>query len=262
MCAGTPDDCTCLGRTARTDRSDLAKETRLKRGNPPLFILFETETEMKTTTLVITITLAICMASAASEAEQVPFILSGYVLHEDGSACNNPDIAITNLNTGKPFPTMTLQSSNYYRADPTPSSDEVNEGDLLRFTVGTDAGSAAIDHRVTESDLAFGLFLNLTVSGGGGSVAVVTDSGAEEASIAVPAGSPEPAVTPPAQESAELQDPPAQAQTPREPEQASQKPGPASPEWESKVPGFKAMFGAAAIGLAAVVCLMLRRRTG
>ena len=214
---------------------------------------------MKTKILIIAIALAICTASAAAEAAQTPLMISGYVFYEDGSAYNNPDVKITNPNAGKTFPTMTLQSSNYYRADPMPASDAVSEGDLLRFTVGT--GSAALDHRVTESDLAFGLFLNLTVSEDGDSVvAAVTDSGAEGASIAVPAGAPEPAVTSPAQDSAELQETPAQTQTPRssqESERASHEPGPAYPGWERKVPG----FGAAVTGLAMVLCLMLRRRT-
>ncbi len=132
----------------------------------------------------------------------------------------------------------------------------------LRFTVELDAGSAALDHSITTSDLAFGLFLNLTVSVDGGRVVAVTGSGAGDASIVVPTtGSPEPAMTPPAQE-AELQE--SSAQTPRssqESEPASHKPGPTSPERERNVLGFGALFGAAVMGLVAVLCLRLRRRT-
>ena len=208
---------------------------------------------MKTKILILAITLIICTTQAASETAQVPFPISGYVINEDGSACNNPDVTITNLNTGKTFLTLTLPSSNYYRADPTPrSSDEVSENDLLRFTVGTDAGSAALDHSVTTSDMAFGLFLNLTISVDECRVFAVTGSGAGGASMVVPTtGSPEPAMTPPAQT----------PRSPQESEPTSQKPGPSSPEWEGKSPGFGAMFGAAVMGLAAVLCLMLRRRT-
>ncbi len=217
---------------------------------------------MKTKILILAIILIICTTSAASETAHVPFPISGYVINEDGSAGNNPDVTITNLNTEKTFPTLTLPSSNYYRADPTPSSDEVSEGALLRFTVGTDAGSAAFDHSVTTYDLDFGLFLNLTVSVDGGRVVAVTGSGAGGASMVVPTtGSPEPAMTPPAQE-AGLQE--SSAQTPRSPQEsepASHKPGPTSPGWEGNAPGFGAMFGAAVMGLAAVLCLMLRRRT-
>ena len=260
MRSGTGNGHVRHGRTARTDRSDLAKEIRLKRANPPLFILFETEMNRKI--LIIAITLAICTASAAAEAAQTPFMISGYVINEDGSACNNPDVTITNLNTGKTFLTLTLPSSNYYRAEPTSSSDKVSENDLLRFTVGADAGSAALDHSITTSDLAFGLFLNLTVSVDGGRVVAVTGSGAGGASMVVPTtGSPEPAMTPPAQE-AELQE--SSAQTPRSPqdsEPTSHKPGPTSPEGGSNAPGFGAMFGVAVMGLAAALCLMLRRRT-
>ena len=238
------------------------EEIRLKRANP-LFILFNTETEMKTKILILSIILVICTTSAASETAHAPFPISGYVINEDGSACNNPDVTITNLNTGKTFLTLTLPSSNYYRADPTPrSSDEVSENDLLRFTVGTDAGSAALDHSVTTSDMAFGLFLNLTISVDECRVFAVTGSGAGGASMVVPTtGSPELAMTPPAQE-AELQE--SSAQTPRSPQEsepASHKPGPTSPEGGSNAPGFGAMFGVAVMGLAAALCLMLRRRT-
>ena len=217
---------------------------------------------MKTKILILAITLIICTTQAASETAQVPFPISGYVINEDGSACHDPDVTITNLNTGKTFQTLTLPSSNYYRAEPTSSSDKVSENDLLRFTVGADAGSAALDHSITTSDLAFGLFLNLTVSVDGGRVVAVTGSGAGDASIVVPTtGSPEPAMTPPAQE-AELQE--SSAQTPRssqESEPASHKPGPTSPERERNVLGFGALFGAAVMGLVAVLCLRLRRRT-
>jgi hypothetical protein len=217
---------------------------------------------MKTKILILSIILIICTTQAASETAPVPFPISGYVINEDGSACNNPDVTITNMNTGKTFLTLTLPSSNYYRADPTPTSDEVSEGALLRFTVGTDAGSAALDHSITTYDMAFGLFLNLTVSVDGGSVVAVTGSGTGGAPMAVPTtGSPAPAMTPPAQE-AGLQE--SSAQTPRSPQESeptSQKPGPSSPEWEDKSPGFGAMFGIAVMGLAAVLCLMLRRRT-
>lgn len=218
---------------------------------------------MKTKILILAIILVICTTSAASETTQVPFPISGYVLNEDGSACNNPDVTITNLNTGKTFPTLTLPSSNYYRADPTPSSDEMSKDDPLRFTVEIDAGSAALDHSITTSDMAFGLFLNLTVSVDKGRVVAVTGSGAGDASIVVPmTGSPEPAMTPQAQD-AELQE--SSAQTPRSPlesEPASQKPEPTSSERERNAPGFGAIFGAAVMGLAAVLCLRLRRRTG
>ena len=143
---------------------------------------------MKTTILIIS-AIAICMASAASETVYMPFPIAGYVFYEDGSACNNPRVNIINLNTDRTFPTMTLQSSNYYRADPTPRSDEVNVGDVLMFTVGTGTGSATLNHSITASDIATGIFLNVTVGVDGNSVAAITESGQE--SIVVP-GTPRP----------------------------------------------------------------------
>ena len=215
---------------------------------------------MKTTILIIS-AIAICMASAASETVYVPFPIAGYVFYEDGSACNNPRVNIINLNTDRTFPTMTLQSSNYYRADPTPRSDEVNVSDVLRFTVGTGTGSVVFDRNITSSDIATGIFLNVTVGIGGDNVAAITESGQE--SIVVPETTPTLTPTVPLLPQATPESQKSLAATPT-PESG---PSPVStrltsPEWETKAPGFGAVVGSAVIGLAAIFCLMLRRRTG
>lgn len=214
---------------------------------------------MKTTILIIS-AIAICMASAASETMYVPFPIAGYVFYEDGSACNNPRVNIINVNTSRTFPTMTLTSSNYYRADPTPQSDGVNVGDLLRFTVDTGTGSATLDHSITSSDIATGIFLNVTVGVGGNSVAAIT-SGQE--SIVVPGTTPAPTVTPVPQSQQKSQSHESLQESPK-PESG---PSPVStrltsPEWGTKVPGLGAVVGVAVISLAAIFYLILRRRTG
>jgi len=215
---------------------------------------------MKTTILILS-AIVICMAPAASEIPYMPFPISGYVFHEGALSCNNPRVTITNINTNRTFPTMTLPSSNYYRADPTPRSDEINVGDLLRFTVDTGTGSATLDYNITASDMACGLFLNVTVGVGGNSVAAITGSGQE--SIVVPETTPTPTVTPAPQSPQKSQSPESSQESPT-PESGStpEKTRPTSPEWETKVPGFGVISGVAVIGLAAIFCLMLRRRTG
>ena len=104
--------------------------------------------------VVFAIAAAVCIVAAASAtAVSLPFEISGYVFNADGSACNGPTITITNLNTGETFSTMTLPSSNYYRAKPAPSLDAINEGNMLRFEVTAGTESGVIDHRISASDL-------------------------------------------------------------------------------------------------------------
>ena len=108
--------------------------------------------------LVFSLAFAICivtsaLVSATAGAVSLPFEISGYVFNADGSACNGPTITITNLNTDETFSTMTLASSNYYRAKPAPSLDDVSEGDKLRFEVTAGTESGVIDHRISASDL-------------------------------------------------------------------------------------------------------------
>ena len=104
--------------------------------------------------VVFAIAAAVCIVAAASAtAVRLPFEISGYVFNADGSACNGPTISITNLNTDETFSTMTLASSNYYRAKPAPSLDDVSEGDMVRFEVTAGTESGVIDHRISASDL-------------------------------------------------------------------------------------------------------------
>ena len=101
--------------------------------------------------------------------------------------------------------------------------------------------------------------MNVTVGIGGNSVKAITESGQEL--IVVPETTPTltPTVTLLPQATPESQKSLADTPTPG--------PGPSSvstrltsPEWETKVPGFGAVVGAAVVGLAVIFCLMLRRK--
>ena len=109
------------------------------------------------------ICILIMVTVSAAESTPMPFGISGYVLYENGSACNNSSVTITDLNTGETFSTITLSSSNYYRVKPVPLlEDEISEGDMLRFNVSAGAESVVIDHRITASEIGQGLHLNIS----------------------------------------------------------------------------------------------------
>ena len=114
---------------------------------------------------IVAVALVSATATATATAVSLPFEISGYVFNADGSACNGPTISITNLNTGETFSTMTLPTSNYYRAKPAPSLDDFSEGDVLQFKVTAGTESGDIDYRITASDLNRGaLYFDITFS--------------------------------------------------------------------------------------------------
>ena len=108
--------------------------------------------------------LAVLTASVSADDSPRPPIPSGIlgdVFYENGSACYNPDITITNLNTDETFSTVTW--SNHYFTKPMPSLEDISESDVLRVEVSAGPESVVIDHRITESDmLNHELFMDIT----------------------------------------------------------------------------------------------------
>ena len=212
--------------------------------------------------LVFALAFAICivavaLVTASATAVSLPFEISGYVFNADGSACNGPTISITNLNTGETFSTMTLSSSNYYRAKPAPSLDDVSEGDVLQFKVSAGTESGDIDYRISASDLNRGA-LQFDITFGErkgeikGEVSIVEE---EQTPVQTPLLPPLPGgpistpVTTP---------------TPEEEGQAPTTTPTTAPSEEGKdkgIPGFEAAY--ALIGLLAISYkLILRRKKG
>jgi len=121
--------------------------------------------KMKTkilSSMLMVIGILMMVTVSAAESTPMPFGISGYVFFANGSACNNSSVTITNLNTGETFSTITLSSSNYYRAKPMPALDDIGEGDMLRFNVTAGLESVVVDHRITASETAQGLHRNVT----------------------------------------------------------------------------------------------------
>ena len=126
-------------------------------------------TKLRAVASVILVCLAIAPAAA-----QIPFEIAGYVHFSDGSACLDPTVTITNLDTGAVLSIMTLPSSNYYQAKPAPLQNEISEGDVLEFKASAGTDSAVIEHHISASDLNSGaLYLNITL----GTASTTTGSG-------------------------------------------------------------------------------------
>ena len=107
--------------------------------------------------------LLICLATMMPAAARIPFEISGYIHMPDGSACLDPTVTITNLDTGTVLPVMTLPSSNYYQTKPAPLLNEISENDVLEFRVSAGTDSVVIGHRITAFDLnSGGLYFNIT----------------------------------------------------------------------------------------------------
>ena len=119
---------------------------------------------------MVLIGLVIALVSA-----QIPFEITGYIDFTDGSACLDPTVTITNLDTGDALPVMTVPSSSYYMVKPAPLQNEISEGDVLEFRASAGTESIVMEHRILASDLDSGaLFLNITL----GTVSTTTGSGA------------------------------------------------------------------------------------
>ena len=115
----------------------------------------------------------VCLAIAPAAA-QIPFEITGYVHFPDGSACLDPTVTITNLDTGAVLPVMTQPSSSYYMTKPALLQNEISENDVLEFKASAGTESIIIEHRISASDLNSGaLYLNITL----GTASTATGSG-------------------------------------------------------------------------------------
>ena len=169
---------------------------------------------------------------------QIPFEITGYVHFTDGSACLDPTVTITNLDTGDALPVMTVPSSSYYMVKPAPLQNEISEGDVLEFRASASAGteSMVMEHRILASDLNSGaLFLNITL----GTVSTTTGSGAGD---------------PPLPQAPTISTPDTTATI--TPASTSTAASPPTTSQEKQTPGFEILPASAAI----IACLLLGRR--
>ena len=95
--------------------------------------------------------------------ETPKFVVSGYVEYDNGDPVPDPDVMITNLNTGEVFVAEANASSNHYQV----STDvtHISSNDVLRFNATDDLGNVTVfDHTVTQDEVAAGGFAqNITL---------------------------------------------------------------------------------------------------
>ncbi len=172
----------------------------------------------------------------APAAAQIPFEITGYVHFTDGSACLDPTVTITNLDTGDVLPVMTVPSSSYYMIKPALLQNEISEGDVLEFKSSAGTDSAVIEHRISASDLNNGaLYLNITL----GTAGTTTGSGVGD---------------PPLPQAPTISTPDTTSTI--TPGPTSTEASPSAPSRKKQTPGFEIVPASAAM----VACLVLGRR--
>ena len=219
----------------------------------------------------MSVMITVLVSASASEVAQLPFVISGYVFYENGSPAYNPDVTITNLNTGKTFSTKTCTSSNYYLAEPVPLLEDINESDVLQFKVAAGEKSAVLEYRITASDMVYhGLHLDITLSEGEEAEEETTSTGTGGEGKQTLTPSVTPTLTPsvPSQEASSS---PVITPTPATATQAGKAistptltPNTPLPheKGKKKIPGFEAVFTIAGTGLLAIAYLIVKMRKG
>jgi hypothetical protein len=112
-------------------------------------------------TIGVLLALLVCMVGATLVmAQPTPFVVNGWVNDSSGAPVNNPNVVVTNTNTGEEFVVETAADSDYYRV--TTGSLNVSTDDVLSFDVD---GVTAATHPVTQDEMDDGGFeQNLTVT--------------------------------------------------------------------------------------------------
>lgn len=107
---------------------------------------------------------AIAVLAAPSCATPTPFVIGGWVIYENGTACDDPAVNITNLNTSAEWQADTIGGDNRYHIMLT-SGIDLNVGEVLLFDTTDEMNSNTTEHTITTGDVYDGgLFnFNLTV---------------------------------------------------------------------------------------------------
>jgi hypothetical protein len=128
--------------------------------------MYENGNKMRLIVLFALLVAALLMLAAPAMAEpSTPFVIDGWVLYENGTACDNPAINITNLNTGAEWQAETNASYNYYQIVRANGTD-LNVSETLRFSVtspGEDQSNVT-EHTVNQTEVDAGGFeCNITL---------------------------------------------------------------------------------------------------
>ncbi|KAF5413826.1 MAG: Cell surface glycoprotein [Candidatus Methanophagaceae archaeon] len=110
---------------------------------------------------ILALIVAMCALVAAAAVPPTPFMIYGYVLYENGSACDNPVVNVTNLNTSIEWQANSHTSSNDYYLTLAAGAD-LNERETLRFDVSSPDGNPlyTTEHAVSSEEINNGGIFN------------------------------------------------------------------------------------------------------
>lgn len=128
-------------------------------------------------TLLVVVVCMVCIAPEVI-AQETPFVINGYVSYANGTACDEPNVNVTNTNTSESWAAENSSTSNYYQLVLANGTD-LNATETLRFNVTSpdDRQSKVVEHTVTSDEVNDGGFTeNITFA----NVTSCNSTGAEQ----------------------------------------------------------------------------------
>ena len=94
-----------------------------------------------------------------------PYMIYGRVFYKNGTACNNPAVNITNMNTSKQWSAKTNASYNYYQLMLSNGTD-LNASEILRFNVRDASGVQfkIFNHTINETEVNNGGLFDFNIT--------------------------------------------------------------------------------------------------
>jgi hypothetical protein len=118
-------------------------------------------------TLAAVCLLVLTAVLASAQSASTPHVICGWVFYENGTACDDPVVNITNTDNGKEWQADTHTSYNYYLVALANGTD-LNSSETLQFDLRDSSGTQfkTLNHTVTQVEVENGgLFnFNLTLS--------------------------------------------------------------------------------------------------
>jgi len=117
---------------------------------------------------LLVVAMLMCMVCTAPEviaAQKTPFLIKGYVSYADGTACDEPNVIITNTDTGESWYAKNSSTSNYYQLVLT-NGTHLNVSETLKFEVTSpDASqSKVVEHTIDKSEVDNGGMFNFNIT--------------------------------------------------------------------------------------------------
>lgn len=118
-------------------------------------------------TLAAVCLLVLTAVSASAQSASTPYVICGWIFYENGAACDDSVVNITNLNNSRMWQAETHTAYNYYLVALANGTD-LNSSETLQFDLRDSSGTQfkTLNHTVTQAEVENGgLFnFNLTLS--------------------------------------------------------------------------------------------------